>query len=118
MTGTGDIRIQKLMDLRTGSQSGNNSGTRSRNQGKTALQMSLLITQRNPAEEYLAIAKTGITERYHEGIGNITPRDKYPGLETKILQRRKKIKKITMNKRLEYFRQQKEKTCQQTAGEV
>ena len=31
--------------------------------------------------------------RYHESLNNITPRDKYDGLEEKILRKRRKIKK-------------------------
>ena len=37
-------------------------------------------------------------ERYHESLGNITPRDKYLGMEEKIFTRRRKIKKQTIRK--------------------
>lgn len=39
------------------------------------------------------------SERYHEALGNITPRDKYLGKEHEILKRRRKIKKKTLNQR-------------------
>jgi transposase InsO family protein len=38
-------------------------------------------------------------QRYHEALGNITPRDKYLGREHEILQRRRKIKERTLNQR-------------------
>jgi putative transposase len=38
-------------------------------------------------------------ERYHESIGNIKPRDKYLGFDTKIIEKRRKIKLETMKKR-------------------
>ena len=38
-------------------------------------------------------------ERYHEALGNITPRDTYLGRETEILKRRRKIKEWTLNQR-------------------
>jgi putative transposase len=49
-------------------------------------------------------------ERYHESIGNIKPRDKYLGLDTRIIEKRRKIKKETMKKRrLQNTNLQKEK---------
>ena len=42
--------------------------------------------------------------RYHEGINNIIPRDKYLGLESKILEKRKKIKIKTLKKRREFYK--------------
>ena len=44
--------------------------------------------------------------RYHESIGNVTPSDAYFGRHTAILERREKIKKLTIqNRRLNYQRQ-------------
>ena len=37
--------------------------------------------------------------RYHESLNNITPSDKYDGLENKILKNRRKIKEKTMRRR-------------------
>jgi putative transposase len=45
-------------------------------------------------------------ERYHESLGNITPRDKYYGREGEILERRRKIKKQTIRRRREIYRNQ------------
>ena len=45
-------------------------------------------------------------ERYHEALGNITPRDKYLGREREILQRRRKIKEKTLNQRRKANRNQ------------
>ncbi len=38
-------------------------------------------------------------QRYHESIGNVTPADAYYGRHTAIIERREKIKKITIQKR-------------------
>jgi putative transposase len=43
-------------------------------------------------------------ERYHEAIGNITPRDKYLGFETEIFTRRAFTKSCTMEKRKQQYR--------------
>jgi len=43
-------------------------------------------------------------ERYHEVIGNITPLDKYLGLEEHILEKRRKIKNSTMQNRVRSYR--------------
>ncbi len=44
--------------------------------------------------------------RYHESIGNVTPSDAYFGRHTAIIERRKKIKKLTIqNRRLNHQRQ-------------
>ena len=43
-------------------------------------------------------------ERYHEAIGNITPRDKYLGLENTIFTRRAETKERTMKNRLQQYR--------------
>jgi putative transposase len=45
-------------------------------------------------------------ERYHESLGNITPRDKYLGKEEEILLARRKIKKETMEKRRKAYKDQ------------
>ena len=43
--------------------------------------------------------------RYHESLGNITPADTYFGRDTAIIERRKKIKKLTIqNRRLNHQR--------------
>ena len=42
-------------------------------------------------------------QRYHESIGNVTPADAYFGRHTAIIERRKKIKKLTIqNRRLNH----------------
>ena len=42
-------------------------------------------------------------QRYHESIGNVTPADAYFGRHTAIIQKRKKIKKLTtQNRRLNH----------------
>ena len=43
-------------------------------------------------------------ERYHESLGNITPRDKYCGREQIIFERRRHIKKQTIKKRRRAYR--------------
>ena len=44
--------------------------------------------------------------RYHESIGNVTPADAYFGQDTAIIERRQKIKKLTIqNRRLHHQRQ-------------
>ena len=44
-------------------------------------------------------------QRYHESIGNVTPADAYFGRHTAIIERRKKIKKLTIqNRRLNHQR--------------
>jgi transposase InsO family protein len=44
--------------------------------------------------------------RYHESLGNVTPADTYFGRDTAIIERRKKIKKLTIqNRRLNHQRQ-------------
>ena len=45
-------------------------------------------------------------ERYHESLGNITPRDKYQGKEKEIFTRRRRIKKETMKKRRNAYKNQ------------
>ena len=45
-------------------------------------------------------------ERYHESLGNITPREKYLGKEEEILLARRKIKKETMEKRRKAYKDQ------------
>ena len=45
-------------------------------------------------------------ERYHESLGNITPRDKYLGREERIFTRRRRIKKQTIRRRREEYRNQ------------
>jgi len=37
--------------------------------------------------------------RYHESLGNVTPADTYFGRDTAIIERRKKIKKLTIQDR-------------------
>ncbi len=45
-------------------------------------------------------------ERYHESLGNVTPADVYFGRDTAIIERRKKIKKLTIqNRRLNHQQQ-------------
>ena len=45
-------------------------------------------------------------QRYHESIGNVTPADAYFGRHTAIIEKRKKIKKLTtQNRRLNHQRQ-------------
>ena len=42
-------------------------------------------------------------QRYHESIGNVTPADAYLGRHTAIIEKRKKIKKLTtQNRRLNH----------------
>ena len=42
-------------------------------------------------------------QRYHESIGNVTPADAYFGRHTAIIEKRKKIKKLTtQNRRLNH----------------
>ena len=41
--------------------------------------------------------------RYHEAIDNVTPSDKYFGLDREILEQRKKIKAKTMKQRRKYY---------------
>ena len=44
-------------------------------------------------------------QRYHESIGNVTPADAYFGHHTAIIEKRKKIKKLTtQNRRLNHQR--------------
>ena len=45
-------------------------------------------------------------ERYHDSLGNITPRDKYFGREERIFAQRRKIKKQTIKRRREVYRNQ------------
>jgi len=45
-------------------------------------------------------------ERYHESLGNITPRDKYFGREERIFAKRREIKKQTIKRRREIYRYQ------------
>jgi len=44
--------------------------------------------------------------RYHESLGNLTPADVYFGRDTAIIERRKKIKKRTIQHRLLLHQQQ------------
>ena len=45
-------------------------------------------------------------QRYHESIGNVPPADAYFGRHTAIIEKRKKIKKLTtQNRRLNHQRQ-------------
>ena len=44
--------------------------------------------------------------RYHESLGNVTPADVYLGRHTAIIERRKKIKKLTIQKRRLFHRTQ------------
>jgi hypothetical protein len=44
--------------------------------------------------------------RYHESIGNVTPADVYFGRDTAIIQRREKIKNLTIQNRLLNHQQQ------------
>ena len=45
-------------------------------------------------------------QRYHESIGNVTPADAYFGRHTAIIEKRKRIKKLTtQNRRLDHQRQ-------------
>jgi len=44
-------------------------------------------------------------ERYHESLGNVTPADAYFGRATAIIERRKRIKELTIkNRRLNHQR--------------
>ncbi len=44
--------------------------------------------------------------RYHESLGNVTPADTYLGRDTAIIERRNRIKKLTIqNRRLNHQRQ-------------
>ncbi len=45
-------------------------------------------------------------QRYHESLGNITPRDKYLGKEDEIFEARRRIKKETMKRRRKAYRDQ------------
>ena len=45
-------------------------------------------------------------ERYHESLGNITPREKYLEREGRIFAKRRKIKKQTIKKRRDRYRYQ------------
>jgi putative transposase len=49
-------------------------------------------------------------ERYHESLGNITPRDKYLGREEGIFLARRQIKKETMKKRRKAYKNQRLRT--------
>jgi hypothetical protein len=41
-------------------------------------------------------------QRYHEGIGNVTPADVYYGRREEILKRRKEQKQETLERRFQY----------------
>ncbi len=45
-------------------------------------------------------------QRYHESIGNVTPADAYFGRHTAIIERREKIKKLTIQNRRLYHQRQ------------
>jgi len=47
-------------------------------------------------------------QRYHEGLGNVTPYDVYSGRHTGILQRRKEVKSKTLQARKDYNRAARE----------
>ena len=49
-------------------------------------------------------------ERYHESLGNITPRDKYLGREKEIFAARRETKKETVKKRRNAYRDQQLRT--------
>ena len=56
------------------------------------------------AEEKIRIVVSGL--RGEESIGNVTPADAYFGRHTAIIEKRKKIKKLTtQNRRLNHQRQ-------------
>ncbi len=57
-------------------------------------------------------------ERYHEAIGNITPRDKYLGLEAEIFAKRALTKSCTMKKRRQKYRQNKIINCREVNVKV
>jgi len=46
-------------------------------------------------------------ERYHEAIGNVTPKSKYLGVAEKIIKRRKKVKDKSMKIRRAFYNKQK-----------
>lgn len=41
-------------------------------------------------------------QRYHEGLGNVTPYDVYPGRHLEIIQKRKEVKSRTLEARKDY----------------
>jgi putative transposase len=47
------------------------------------------------------------TERYHESLDNLTPEDVYTGREQSILERRRRIKQKTIEKRRRLYYRQK-----------
>jgi putative transposase len=47
------------------------------------------------------------TERYHESLGNLTPEDVYTGRGQAILDRRRRIKQKTIEKRRRLYYRQK-----------